>query len=88
MTMPRVEVFYDQSGKAHRNTGRPLIPFHLMTKVGDWCLMKRGPECLAGNVAGLCSKYSRQLGRRFHFQDLKNSSFRITVTNEVVKPAA
>lgn len=79
--MPRVEVFYDRLGGRHQNTERPLIPFRLMTKVGDWCSMNRGPKCLAGNVASLCSTYSKELGRRFHFQDLKNGRFKITVTH-------
>lgn len=84
MTMPRVEAFYDRSGKKHYNTSRLRIPFRLMTKVGDWCSMDRGPTCLAGNVAGLCSNYSNQLGRRFHFEDLHNGRFRVTVTAEKI----
>jgi hypothetical protein len=81
MTMPRVDAFYDKSGKRHYNTGRPCIPFRLMTKVGDWCEMERGPRCLAGNVAALCSSYSAQLGRRFSFSDMKNGWFRVTLVS-------
>lgn len=82
--MPRVDCFFESSGKRHYNTGRPRIPFRLMTRVGDWCEVDRGPTCLAGNVAGLCSAYSHQLGRRFTFKDMKNGVFRITVTSEKV----
>jgi hypothetical protein len=86
MTMPRVEAFYERSGKKHYNTGRLRIPFRLMTSAGDWCEVEQGPKSLAGNVAGLCSLYSMQLKRRFEFRDMKNGTFRITVTDERVTP--
>lgn len=82
--MPRVDCFFDRFGNRHHNTGRPRIPFRLMKSAGDWCEVDRGPDCLAGNVAALCSAYSHQLGRRFTFRDMKNGVFRITVTTEKV----
>ena len=82
--MPRVQTYHDQFGSPHDNTGPHLIPFTLMTHVGDWCEVKRGPSCLAGNVASICSAYSLKLGRRFKFRDLGDGTYRITVTDDPV----
>ena len=83
--MPRVCFFYDEDGREQYNTDRPAIPFNLMKYAGDWCEVERGPDCLAGNVANLCSAYSRKLGRRFKFKDLNNGVFLITVMREPIK---
>lgn len=84
--MPRVCVWYEASGRERYNTSRATIPFTLMVNVGDWCHVERGPKCLAGNVAGLCSAYSRKFCRRFEFKDLNNGLFLIKVTGEAVRP--
>ena len=82
--MPRVTTFRDKDGRLHYNFSRLTIPFRLMTNVGDWCEVERGPECLAGNVASLCSQYSHMLGRRFKFKDAGNGVFLIKVVNDPV----
>lgn len=87
MAMPRVYTYYDRNGRGKHNTDRLLVPFRLMTEIGDWCELFEGPECLAGNVAGLCSLYSRKLGRRFRFRDMKDGTYRITVAAQPVRAA-
>lgn len=82
--MPRVYTYFDQAGRGRNNLDKLLIPFRHMTHVGDWCEMEAGPACLAGNVAAVCSSYSKQLGRRFKFSDIKNGKFRVTVTSAPV----
>jgi hypothetical protein len=84
--MPRVPFWYTKEGRERYNTDRPLIPFELMKNIGDWCEVERGPKCLAGNVAGLCSKYSLKLGRRFQFKDRGDGVFLIKVVYEPVIP--
>lgn len=88
MRMNRVLFYFDRHGRRQVNIGRPLIPFRLMTNLGDWCLVDADYNCLAGNVAALCSKYSMELGRRFAFRDQKNGTFKITVTSGKVKHRA
>lgn len=85
MTMPRVSIFHTHDGRERYNTARAVIPFTLMKNPGDWCEVERGPDCLAGNVATLCSVYSRKLGRRFRFKDMNNGLFRITTMSQPVK---
>lgn len=77
--MPRVCIFHEVTGKERYNTDRPAIPFRLMKNAGDWCEVEQGTKTLAGNVAGLCSTYGKELGRKFKFEDMKNGVFRITV---------
>lgn len=86
MRMPRIYTYYDRSGRGYDNTDRLRVPFRLMKNPGDWCEVERGPTCLAGNLASLCSAYSHKLGRRFKFRDMKNGMYRITVTTDPIKP--
>jgi len=84
--MPRVCCFYEAGGRERYNTGRTTIPFSLMGNVGDWCHVEQGTDCLAGNVASLCSINSHKYGRRFEFKDLNNGLFLIKVTRDEVLP--
>lgn len=84
--MPRVYTFYDRNGVGHHNLDKLLIPFRLMKNPGDWCELFEGPECLSGNVAAMCSIYSQKLGRRFKFKNMKDGTYRITVSAEPVHP--
>lgn len=79
MAMDRVTTFI-RKGQPFLNTGRSRIPFEEMTNLNDYCEFPQTKTCIAGNVAGLCSLWSRKLDRRFHFSDLKNGTYRVTVT--------
>lgn len=84
LRIPRVYTYYDSRGYGWPNIEKLRVPFRLMTNVGDWCEMEESSMCIAGNVASLCSYYSKLLGRRFSFSDMKNGMYRIKVMAEPV----